>query len=193
MTTHHARQEAVPMLHKDDKPDLYRLLAVFSGIPMPVLPALVAARLHSGDQREPISDHQRGLLRWLAGQGRIRWVNWGPDGAGYVLTGYGETRLVTYEAQYGPAHAPRRGPPLREVLVHRLLDGFDLTTARSLHAALVAAEMLTAGETATRAHGDLLVLLAARGHVARAGDGYTRTELGELALDAHQKATRGRP
>ncbi|MFC6660068.1 hypothetical protein [Deinococcus multiflagellatus] len=110
MTNHRARQEAVPMLQKDEKPDLYRLLAVFSGIPLQTLPALVAARFHSGDPREPIQEEHRALLRLLADQRRIQWVSWGPDGPGHVLTGFGEVALKTYEAKYGPALAPGVAP-----------------------------------------------------------------------------------
>ncbi|CAM3664641.1 hypothetical protein [Deinococcus frigens] len=105
-------------------PDTYRLLATFSGVPLKTLPALEAAALRlpitdpsdpNDPGRAPISDHHRALLRQLAGSGRIRWVSWGPDGCGYVLTGHGELALDEYARRYGPAHTPRRGPSLAEV------------------------------------------------------------------------------
>lgn len=106
-------------------PDTYRLLAVFSGIPLKTLPALEAAGLRvpvtdHGDPQDPgkapISEHHRALLRQLACSGRIRWVSWGPDGPGYVLTGEGEVAIDGYYQRYGPAHAPRRGPSLAEIV-----------------------------------------------------------------------------
>ncbi|GHG35684.1 hypothetical protein GCM10017784_32140 [Deinococcus indicus] len=106
----------------------YRLLAVFSGVPLRPQAALEAAGLRvpvtdPGDPEDPgraeISGEHRALLKLLADQGRVRWVTWGPDGAGYVLTGYGETALDAYHQRYGPAHAPRRGPSLAQVLKER--------------------------------------------------------------------------
>lgn len=105
-------------------PDTYRLLAVFSGIPLKSVPALEAAGLRvpvtdPTDPKDPgraeISDHHRALLQRLANDGRIRWVSWGPDGCGYVLTGEGEVAIDGYFQRYGPAHAPRRGKSLREI------------------------------------------------------------------------------
>ncbi|MFC3604635.1 hypothetical protein ACFOLM_16870, partial [Deinococcus soli (ex Cha et al. 2016)] len=58
MTSKADRQDAVPMLAPDQQPDLYRLLSVFSGVPVPTLPALIAAGLHSGKAAEPISEQQ---------------------------------------------------------------------------------------------------------------------------------------
>lgn len=106
-------------------PDPYRLLAVFSGVPLKSLPALEAAGLRlpvtdpadpQDPGRAPVSDAHRALLRRLVESGRIRWVNWGPpEGCGYVLTGIGEVCIDEYFQRYGPAHSPRRGPPLIDV------------------------------------------------------------------------------
>ena len=104
-------------------PDPYRLLSVFSGVPQKTVAALKASGLWQPEtDSEPIPDHLRGLLRTLAGDGRIRWVTWVPDGAGYVLTGLGEAALDIYHQRYGPANAPRRGPSLRDVLRERAIN-----------------------------------------------------------------------
>lgn len=114
-------------------PDTYRLLSVFSGVPLRPHAALEAAglRVPVTDPRDPqdpgkapLSDHHRYLLRHLSAEtGRVRWVTWGPDGPGYVLTGHGELALDVYHQRYGPAHARRAGPPLAEVAVrNRLRD-----------------------------------------------------------------------
>lgn len=112
------------MTEKNSLPDTYRLLSVFSGIPLGPVKALEAAglRVPVTDPRDPqdpgkveVSDYHRALLRQLAESGRIRWVSWGPDGAGYVLTGEGEAAIDIYYQRYGPAHAPRRGPSLAEI------------------------------------------------------------------------------
>lgn len=105
-------------------PPAYRLLAVFSGIPLKSIPALEAAglRVPVTDPKDPndpgraeVSDHHRALLRQLTRDGRIRWVSWGPDGCGYVLTGEGEVAIDQYFQRYGPAHTPRRGPSLAQI------------------------------------------------------------------------------
>ncbi|MDL2342583.1 hypothetical protein QOL99_00270 [Deinococcus sp. MIMF12] len=96
-------------------PHLYRLLAVFSGIPKPPALAVKDAGLWTQDEHAPLTDHHRALLRRLAEDGRVQWVTWGPDGPGYVLTGYGEIALESYRQRYGPAYAPRRGPSLGEI------------------------------------------------------------------------------
>lgn len=100
-------------------PDIYLLLSVFHGIPQKTIPALKKSGLWKDDDHAPISDYLRGLLRILASDGRIQWVTWGPDGPGYVLTGYGEAALEVYFHRYGPAHAPRQGPTLAEILKAR--------------------------------------------------------------------------
>lgn len=115
----HPQEATAPMLKSAELPDLYRLLAVFSGIPLQSAPALEAAGLRASGDATEISDHHRALLRLLTHQGRIVWVTWGPDGCGYVLTGYGETALDVYHQRYGPAHAPRRGPSLAQLLRER--------------------------------------------------------------------------
>lgn len=101
-------------------PDMYRLLAVFSGVPKTTMNALQDSGLWTQEKGAAISNYQRGLLRMLDIEGRIRWVSWGPDGCGYVLTGEGEVALDTYAQRYGPAHAPRRGPSLAEVAQENL-------------------------------------------------------------------------
>ncbi|MBB6016783.1 hypothetical protein [Deinococcus radiopugnans] len=101
--------------HHRHLPPIYRLLAVFSGVPKTTMNALQDSGLWTQEEGAAISDHQRGLLRVLSTDGRIQWVTWGPDGPGYVLTGFGEAALDTYAQRYGPAHAPRRGPSLAEV------------------------------------------------------------------------------
>lgn len=100
-------------------PDIYILLSVFSGIPLGPVAALKQSGLWTDEDDAPISDHLRGLLRTLARDGRIRWVTWGPDGPGYVLTGLGEVALDGYYQRYGPANAPRRGPSLAAVIRKR--------------------------------------------------------------------------
>ncbi len=117
--THAHAAGASPMPHDQKIPEIYRLLSVFNGIPKSTVPALKQSGLWLSDDHAPISDHMRGLLRQLATDGRIRWVTWGPDGPGYVLTGYGEAALDVYFHRYGPAHAPRQGPNLVEVLRQR--------------------------------------------------------------------------
>lgn len=108
-------------------PDSYRLLSIFSGVPQKTVAALKASGLwQPAADSEPIPDHLRGLLRTLAGDGRIRWVTWGPDGSGYVLTSLGESALDVYHQRYGPAHAPRRGPSLRELLRERAINARHL-------------------------------------------------------------------
>lgn len=106
----------------------YRLLSVFSCTPLMSIPALEAAGLRvpvtnpsdpHDPGRAPMSDAHRALLRRLSTDGRIRWVTWGPDGPGYVLTGYGEGALEIYHQRYGPAHAPRRGPALADLLARQ--------------------------------------------------------------------------
>ncbi|MFC4636969.1 hypothetical protein [Deinococcus hohokamensis] len=108
------------MLKPAELPELYRLLAVFSGLPLKTLPALEAAGLRVPGGASEISDAHRALLRLLTQQARIRWVTWGPTGPGYVLTGYGETALDVYHQRYGPAHAPRQAPPLGPLARHRV-------------------------------------------------------------------------
>lgn len=193
MTSKADRQDAVPMLAPDQQPDLYRLLAVFSGIPTPTLPALIAAGLHSGKAAEPISEQQRALLRMLTTDGRIRWVTWGPDGPGYVLTGIGEEAVKIYAQRYGPAHARRRWPPMREMLVFELLDAFDATAERSLKGALVEAEIITAKIDVANIYKQLLATLVHVGYLTRSGDGYVRTEAGQDALQDYQRRTPQRP
>lgn len=120
-------------------PDTYRLLAAFSGVPLKTLPALEAAGLRlpvtdpsdpDDPGRTPISDHHRALLRQLAGSGRIRWVSWGPDGCGYVLSGHGEVALDEYAQRYGPAYTPRRGKTLADVAAATLSQ--DMNTALTI-------------------------------------------------------------
>lgn len=111
------------MPHHQHVPETYRLLAVFSGIPLPVMPALIAAGLRREGDSSAITDHHRALLRDLnEGSGRIRWVSWGPDGPGYVLTGFGEEAIDVYAARYGLLRPPRRGPPLGEIAALRLAE-----------------------------------------------------------------------
>ena len=193
MTSKADRQDAVPMLAPDQQPDLYRLLAVFSGVPVPTLPALVAAGLHSGQSAEPISEHQRTLLRMLSQDRRIQWVTWGPDGPGYVLTGIGEEAVKIYAQRYGPAHARRRWPPMREMLVFELLEAFDTTSERSLKGALVEAEIITAKIDVANIYKQLLATLVHVGYLTRSGDGYVRTEAGQDALQDYQRRTPQRP
>ncbi|GAA0508565.1 hypothetical protein [Deinococcus depolymerans] len=189
MTSKADRQDAVPMLAPDQRPDLYRLLAVFSGVPVPTLPALVAAGLHSGQSAEPISEAQRSLLRILSQDRRIQWVTWGPDGPGYVLTGIGEEAIKVYAHRYGPAHARRRWPPLREILVFQLLESFDRTVERTLKGALVEAEIITPQIDVANIYKELLVTLMHAGYLTRSGDGYVRTEAGQDALqDYHRRS-----
>lgn len=103
-----------------DQPHIYRLLAVFSGIPTPPIAALKKSGLWADDDHaKAIPEHLRGLLRTLKDDGRIRWVTWGPDGPGYVLTGLGESALDVYHQRYGPALAPRSGPSLAEIIRQR--------------------------------------------------------------------------
>lgn len=187
MTSKADRQDAVPMLAANQQPDLYRLLAVFSGIARPPLSALVAAGLHSGRRAEPISEYHRSLLRLLAQQVRIRWITEGPDGPGYVLTGYGEVALVTYQSTYGPAHAPRRWPPLREILVFRVMAGFTLDTPRTLRAALTAAEVIEEHQDVANIHKEMLAILVHAGYLIRDGDGYVTTTLGQIQLEMYQE------
>ena len=108
-------------------PDIYLLLSVFHGIPQKTIPALKKSGLWTDDDNAPISDYLRGLLRILARDGRIQWVTWGPDGPGYVLTGYGEAALDAYHQRYGPANAPRQGPTLAAILKARELDDAEDT------------------------------------------------------------------
>lgn len=189
MTSKADRQDAVPMLAPDQQPDLYRLLAVFSGVPIPTLPALVAAGLHSGTAAEPISEAQRSLLRMLSQDRRIQWVTWGPDGPGYVLTGIGEEAVKVYAQRYGPAHARRRWPPLREILVFQLLESFDGTVERTLKGALVEAEVIAPQIDVANIYKELLVTLVHVGYLTRSGDGYVRTEAGQDALQDYQRRT----
>ena len=100
-------------------PNIYILLSVFSGIPLGPVAALKKSGLWADDDHAPISDYLRGLLRILAKDSRIRWVTWGPDSPGYVLTGLGEAALDVYHTCYGPANAPRQGPNLADVLKQR--------------------------------------------------------------------------
>ncbi|WP_295822590.1 hypothetical protein, partial [uncultured Deinococcus sp.] len=103
-------------------PDIYRLLAAFSGIPQSPVAALEAAGLRvppTDDAATPateLTSEHRGLLRTLTVDGRIRWIPgpWGPDGPGYVLTGLGEAALDVYAQRYGPAYPRRPGPALGE-------------------------------------------------------------------------------
>lgn len=187
MTSKADRQDAVPMLTPDQQPDLYRLLATFSGIARPTLSALVAAGFHSGRRAEPISEQHRALLRLLTQQARIRWTTEGPDGPGYVLTGHGEIALATYQAKYGPAHAPRRWPPLREVLAFRLVGGFTPDTSRTLKAALVAAEVIEKHDDVANIYKELLATLVHAGYIVRDGDGYVTTTLGQIELEKYQQ------
>ncbi|GGB64624.1 hypothetical protein [Deinococcus soli (ex Cha et al. 2016)] len=193
MTSKADRQDAVPMLAPDQQPDLYRLLSVFSGVPVPTLPALIAAGLHSGKAAEPISEQQRTLLRMLSQDRRIQWVTWGPDGPGYVLTGIGEEAVKVYAQRYGPAHARRRWPPMRELLVFELLEAFDTTSERSLKGALVEAEIITAKTDVANIYKQLLATLVHVGYLTRSGDGYVRTEAGQDALQDYQRRTPQRP
>lgn len=189
MTSKADRQDAMPMLAPDQQPDLYRLLAVFSGVPVPTLPALVAAGLHSGTAAEPINEAQRSLLRMLSQDRRIQWVTWGPDGPGYVLTGIGEEAVKVYAQRYGPAHARRRWPPLREILVFQLLESFDGTVERTLKGALVEAEIIAPQIDVANIYKQLLVTLVHVGYLTRSGDGYVRTEAGQDALQDYRRRT----
>jgi len=163
--------------HAQSLPDTYRLLSVFSGIPLKSVAALKLAGLWAQDDSAPISDHLHALLRRLSDDGRIRWVAWGPDGEGYVLTGYGAAALDNYHQTYGPA--------LAEVLERRLLAAFT-GAAQTLRAALETAGLRSPGllTPICQTHQNRLVRLAARGHVSPAGDGYVRTDLGTTALEA---------
>lgn len=109
-------------------PHVYRLLSVFSGIPLGTFEALRRSGLW--EDAGPVCDSHRALLRLLTTDGRIRWVTWGPDGPGYVLTGYGEVALETYFQRYGPAHAPRRGPNLAEIVRQKQAQDADVLEAR---------------------------------------------------------------
>lgn len=94
-------------------PNTYRLLSVFSGIPLYPLVALHKAGLttvnEEGKLEYPVYGHS--VLRQLRDRGHIRWVSWqqpaGKDAqpvpAGYVLTGTGEAQLSQYYDLYGPA------------------------------------------------------------------------------------------
>lgn len=111
------------MPHHQFVPETYRLLAVFSGIPLKSVPALVAAGLRVEGDPDAISEYHRALLRDLHERsGRLRWVSWGPDGPGYVLTGLGEAAIDVYAAQYGTLYPPRRGPSLGEIARARLAE-----------------------------------------------------------------------
>lgn len=189
MTSNADRQDAAPMLPADQQPDLYRLLAVFSGIPRTTLSALVAAGLHSGTAAEPISEAQRSLLRMLSQDRRIQWVTWGPDGPGYVLTGIGEEAVKIYAQRYGPAHARRRWPPLREILVFQLLESFDGTVERTLKGALVEAEIIAPQIDVANIYKQLLATLVNAEYLTRSGDGYVRTDAGQDALRDYLKRT----
>lgn len=139
MTPSAEPQEArAPMLQPNERPEIYRLLAVFSGIPLGPVAALEAAGMRvpvtdRHDLRDPgleeLSDEHRALLRLLADQGRIRWVKWPqekkggrfvPPVEGYVLTGYGETALEVYRNDHGPTFPIRRAVPLGVLARHRL-------------------------------------------------------------------------
>lgn len=91
-------------------PPAYRLLATMSGVPIMHVEALKRAGLWGEHQKpgaEHMTDEQRALLAHLVEQKRIRWVPWGPDGEGYVLTGTGEGVLSVYFNKYGPALTKR--------------------------------------------------------------------------------------
>ncbi|WP_189091487.1 hypothetical protein [Deinococcus ruber] len=99
-------------------PDTYRLLAVFSGIPLGPLEALGRARLATVDQQGHLcyTLHARNVLSTLVERRQIRWVKWDTDKdgtvirAGYVLSGEGEADLTCYFDLYGPAW-PAGGRP----------------------------------------------------------------------------------
>ncbi|ULH17367.1 hypothetical protein MF271_19445 (plasmid) [Deinococcus sp. KNUC1210] len=92
-------------------PDTYRLLAVFSGIPLDPLEALGRARLATVDEQGRLcyTLHARNVLSILVERRQIIWKKWdaNKDGtgipAGYVLTGVGEADLACYFDLYGPA------------------------------------------------------------------------------------------
>lgn len=81
-------------------PTTYRLLAVFSGIPLPTIPALHQAGFCPEDTCE-LTDEHRDLLRPLVRDELIVWARRGPDGPGYTLTGRGEAAIEVYFERYG--------------------------------------------------------------------------------------------
>lgn len=87
----------------DTLPHIYLLLAAASGIPTRPETLLKVAGLWTQEEHAPMTDHQRSLLRMAATDGRLRWVSWGPEGKGYVLTGLGEAAVDVYHGRYGPA------------------------------------------------------------------------------------------
>lgn len=112
------------MPHHQDIPEIYRLLAVFSGEPLLTLPALEQAglRIRTDDPlaSRPVPDAHRALLRELhERRGWIRWVKW-PGKEGYVLTGMGECALDDYRHRYGPVQVPCVG--LGELARQRLAE-----------------------------------------------------------------------
>lgn len=102
-------------------PRIYLLLAAASGIPMRPETLLKIAGLWIQEEHAPMTDYQRSLFRMAATDGRLRWVNWGPDGSGYVLTGLGEAAVDVYNTRYGPA--PINRDYAREI--HRKAEGHD--------------------------------------------------------------------
>ncbi|WP_104992703.1 hypothetical protein [Deinococcus sp. NW-56] len=185
------------MPHHQPLPDTYRLLSVLSGIPLKTVPALKLAGLWTQDDAAPITDAQRALLRQLTTDGRVRWVTWGPDGEGYVLTGYGEAALDVYHQRYGPANAPRRGPALASVIEARLLEALTVTPQAPAQV-LVAAGLRPPGSTdpISPTHRTMLLGLLAQGLLAATRSGLDvvgpdqelrRTEEGTAALEAYRQ------
>jgi hypothetical protein len=103
-------------------PDLYHLLNVFFIIPIKTKLALEFAGLRQTGDPSEISEYHRGLLRQLdTVEGRVYWVEYGPDGQGYVLTEVGVEALKRYFRDYGPSPVYRRGPRLGELIRLRQL------------------------------------------------------------------------
>lgn len=195
------------------EPDLYRLLAVFSGQPLLSIPALEAAGLRPklqdpDDLRDParnsISDHHRALLRHLHLEtGRIRWVIWKDKKGrtldeGYVLTGYGEAKLVEWRDTYGPAQVPRvgLGELARRRLIQQLvlLDGFGhevVTAVGALEATGLREEGLQT--PLHEEHEALLLDLQRNGWIVVSGRGYVRTPAGDVAATSRRAALARKP
>lgn len=195
------------------EPDLYRLLAQFSGEPLQPIRALEAAGLRPklqdpDDLRDParhsISDHHRALLRHLHHEtGRIRWVEWStgkgkPPTEGYVLTGFGEAKLAEWGRQYGSAQAPRvgLGELARQRLIQRLvlLDAFGpsgVTAVCALEASGLRDEGL--GTPLAEEHEALLLDLQRNGWIVVSGCGYVRTPAGDVAAASRRAALARKP
>ncbi|BDP44862.1 hypothetical protein DAETH_48310 (plasmid) [Deinococcus aetherius] len=104
-------------------PDEYLLLSVLCAVPLSAVQSLELAGLRVPDEPKtitPMADEHRALLRRLTREGRMRWVPYGPDGGGYILTETGTETIDRYFERLGPAHAPRRGPALGELARLRL-------------------------------------------------------------------------